>query len=106
MPIYKLSKSKQITLVIFSVLIIFILIYIFKDNSKNVSQNTSAAPPAFQTQKNSTTDQEVNPKNVSNNTNAQKQSDHPSEQETLYDTKSDLTIQPIDPEKDPGNQSN
>lgn len=106
MQIYKSAKSKLITLVIFVVLIIFILIYVFKDNSKNASQNTNAAPPASQTQKNNTTDQEVHPTNASNNTNAQQQSDHPSEQETLYDTKSDLTIQPIDPEKDPGNQSN
>nr|WP_227591465.1 hypothetical protein [Acinetobacter sp. Marseille-Q1620] len=100
------SKIMKFCLIIFLVLILAVIVLYFQpDNKKeqklqHVTENNALVHDNHneinhEKEEVNTQDTLLDQHNTSNNS---------SENNPLYDTKSDLTIQPIDPEKDPANQ--
>lgn len=98
-------KKTLILISIGAVALIFIIWFFKPMTSNKAGQSIAEQQPVLSASNNIAT-AGLTSENQSNNLDTSKKDGNqsPEQEPQLYDTKSDLSIQPIDPEKDVGNQ--
>lgn len=106
-PEYKKThKYRYLVPIAVCVVIFFLVIIYFKPNQSETSDQLKFA----EQQSNNKHDDPLQPLDLEEDPRSQRSTQNPAtidtalDESTLYDTKSDMRLQPVDPESDPGNK--